>query len=90
MEHKFIGEQKKYTPSNRYSDYDLTALHKKQKKYTIKKVCYNLFFGIILFIALLAFTYIVSNNVSLFSHESPGVNLSESNIVVQLNPGRLI
>lgn len=90
MEHQFIGEQKKYKPSNRYSDYDLTQLRKTQKKYKVKNICYNLFFGLILFIALLALVYLVSNKITFFSHESSEVILSTSNIVLQTNLGRLI
>lgn len=90
MEYKFIGEQKKYTPSNRYSDYDLTPLHKKQKKFKIKNICYNLFFGVTLFLALLALVYLVTNEITFFSQESSEVILSTSNIVLQTNLGRLI
>ena len=86
MEYKPL---KKYQPSNRYTDYDFTELQKHQKKYSLKRIVYNIVSAIIIFISLLAFTYIVSNNVSLFSHGSPGV-LSKSNIVVlQSTPRRL-
>lgn len=86
MEHKFINL---YKPSNNYNDYDFSELRKTQTKYTTKGIVFLFARIIILIVSLLAFTYIVLNNVSLFSHGSPGV-LSKSNIVtLQSNTRRL-
>ena len=87
MEYKPLNQ---YRKSNRYSDYDFTELQKHQRKYSLKRIVYNIVSAIIILTSLLAFTYIVSSNVSLFSHKSPGVSLSKSNIVVlQSNSRRL-
>lgn len=86
MEYKHLNQ---YKPSNRYSDYDFTRIQKHQKKYNFKRIVYNIISYIIIGISLLAFTYIVSNNVSLFSHGSPGVLSKSNNVVLQLNTRRL-
>lgn len=87
MEHKLINL---YKPSNNYNDYDFSELRKTQTKYKTKGIVFLFARIIILIVSLLAFTYIVLNNVSLFSHGSPGVILSKSNIVtLQSNTRRL-